>query len=82
MSLKVSEWYTDRGEVCGRTIEGRLGRRRKDAQKQRDRLRWRQKYIKIKEKHKDSETQRDNTLKIQGHIETRAVREIIREAER
>lgn len=34
--------------------EGRLETGRNDVQKQRDRLRWRQKYPKIKEKYKDT----------------------------
>ena len=46
------------------------------------RQKWRQKYTKIKEKHKDTETQRDNILEIQGLMETRTVRENQRHRER
>lgn len=74
LSLQVAEWCADGGRVRGRAIEGTSGRR-KDAQNQRDGLRWRQKYIRIKEKHRDSEKQKENTLKIQWRIETRAVSE-------
>lgn len=41
----------------------------------------RQKCTKIKERYKDTETERNNTLKIQGPMETRAVRKRIRDTE-
>ena len=55
-----------------------MGERRKDSQEQRDRQVEAETY---KGKRK-TQRHRDNTLEIQMHIETRAVRERIREAER
>lgn len=71
-------WWRQCMQRREREEAGKGEKRYIDTQRQK----WRQKYTKIKEKHKDTEIQRDNILEIQGLMETRTVRKNQRHRER